>query len=99
MAQIVVTAAEVRAKAQELRQRNSDFKNQVQELVSIEQNLGSKWEGEAKNAFHRAFMDDQRYMDQFYSLIEKYVAAMEQIAAEYERQERQNQQIASTRTS
>lgn len=98
MALIQVTAAELRAKAGELRNLNSQFKTQTGNLESQEQALGSMWEGEAKTAFHTAFTNDKTQMDNFYNLIEQYCQALENIATKYEMAESQNVQTASTRT-
>lgn len=98
MALIQVTAAELRTKAGELRDLNAQFKNQVSNLESDEQQLASMWEGEAKNAFHNAFNNDKTQMDNFYNLIEQYCVTLENIATKYENAENQNVEIASSRT-
>ncbi len=98
MAEIRVTAAEVRKKAEELRSLNSQFQQKVEALVGSEQSLGSMWEGEAKNTFHTAFNNDKNQMDSFHTAIEQYAVALDNIAAEYEKREQMNQSIASQRT-
>lgn len=97
MAEIRVTSGELRKKAGELRRINNDFKNKVSELVSTEQNLMGMWDGEAKEAFHKAFNDDKGQMDNFYAAIEKYCMALEENAAKYEAAEQKNLSTASTR--
>ena len=69
MAAFTVTSSELKAKANELRNLNAQFKTQVGNLESQEGNLVTMWEGEAKNAFHTAFMNDKSQMDKFYDLI------------------------------
>lgn len=98
MALIQVTAAQLRAKASELRSANGNFKSQVGSLESQEGSLASMWEGEAKNAFHTAFMNDKAQMDKFYDLIEQYCRTLEDIAQKYEQAEAVNTQTASNRT-
>lgn len=98
MALIQVSAAELKAKASELRNLNSQFKTQVGNLESQEQNLIGMWEGEARDAFHNAFNNDKTQMDSFYNLIEQYCAALETIAGKYEQAEAQNTNTAATRT-
>lgn len=98
MAEIRVSASQLRTKASDLRNLNSQFKSQVGNLESQEQNLVGMWEGEAKNAFHTAFSNDKTQMDNFYQLIEQYCIALENIAAKYEQAEAQNVNTASTRT-
>lgn len=98
MGLIQVSAAELRAKAAELRDLDSQFKTQVGNLESQEQVLVSMWEGEARDAFNTAFNNDKTQMDNFYNLIEQYCAALENIATKYEIAESQNAQTAGTRT-
>ena len=97
MAEIKVTASELRTKAQALRQLNQSFAAQVDTLQANERNVCSMWEGEAKNAFHNAFTHDRGMMDEFKKAIDKYVQALEQIARTYGQAEQKNTQIASGR--
>lgn len=98
MGLIQVSASELRAKAGELRNLNSQFKSQVGNLESQEQALIGMWEGEARDAFNTAFNNDKTQMDNFYNLIEQYCVALENIAAKYEMAESQNVSTAATRT-
>ncbi len=98
MAQIMVTPAELRSSASTLREYNVNFKTQVQNLETTETSLGSKWEGEAKQAFHTAFMNDKNFLDKFATLIEQYCGTLEEIAAKYEQAEAKNLNTATTRT-
>lgn len=97
MAEIRVTAAEVRRKAEELRNLNSQFQSKVDELTNDEQSLAAMWEGDAKTAFHTAFNNDKTQWDAFHSLIEQYAVALDNIATEYDNKEAANASIASTR--
>lgn len=97
MAAFQVTASELRTKAENLRSTNSQFKTQVGNLENQEKSLASMWEGDAKTAFHTAFNNDKVQMDNFYNLIEQYCAALENIAAQYEKTEMMNTDTASTR--
>ena len=98
MAEIRVTTAEVRNKANELRNLNSQLKGKVHNLVDTEGSLASMWEGDAKTAFHTAFNNDKAQWDNFAALIEQYCNALDNIAAEYDQKEATNANIASTRT-
>ena len=98
MGLIQVSASELKVKAGELRNLNSQFKTQVGNLESQEQALIGMWEGEARDAFNVAFNNDKTQMDNFYNLIEQYCVALENIAAKYEMAEAQNLSTASTRT-
>lgn len=97
MGLIRVTSAELKSKAESLTALNSTFKTNVSELETAEQNLNSMWEGEARDAFHQAFNNDKVQMNNFSMLIEKYVAALLNIAAKYEQAENVNVGTASTR--
>lgn len=97
MGLIRVSATELKAKAEELTSLNNNLKTNVSELETSEQNLASMWDGEAKDAFHQAFHNDKVQMNNFSMLIEKYVAALENIAATYQRAENTNLGTASSR--
>lgn len=97
MGVIRVTATELRAKAEELAGLNNNLKTNVSDLEACEQNLATMWDGEAKNTFHQAFSNDKIQMTNFSTLIEKYVATLQSIAAKYEQAENVNANTASTR--
>ena len=97
MGVIRVTAAELKARAEELLSLNRTLKTNIDELEACEQNLGTMWEGQAKDAFHQAFNNDKIQMTNFCTLIEKYAATLQSIAAKYERAEATNTNTASER--
>lgn len=97
MAEIKVTSAEVRKKADELKTLNGQFRSKVADMETCELNLTSMWEGDAKQAFHTAFGNDKAQWDQFYQLIEQYVVALNNIATEYDNKETMNVNIATQR--
>lgn len=98
MGVIRVSANELRAKAEELQGLNANYKTNTSDLEASEQNLMTMWDGDAKEAFHQAFMRDKVQMDNFSMLIEKYVATLQTIAAKYEQAENTNINTANTRT-
>ena len=97
MAQIRVTSAELRRKADELKNLSNQFKTKVGDLTTCEQNLASMWEGDAKTAFHAAFNRDKIQWNNFHTLIQQYIVTLQNIAAEYDRKEAMNASIASRR--
>ena len=99
MAQIMVTASEVHKSAEQLRNLNSQFQTKLDSLVSRESALVSKWEGDAREAFHSAFNSDKAKMDQFHQVIDEYAIALDQIATNYENAEGKTTQIAASRNS
>lgn len=96
--EILATASEIKAKAEQLRTYNEQFKARQSDLVSREGTLCSMWEGQAKDAFDKAFKSDAEQMTKFYDLMAQYVQALEQIAAEYEKAENLNMNTATERT-
>ena len=93
-----VTAAELRKKAEQLKGLNARFKTSVESLQTTEQSLKSMWEGEANEAFHAAFMKDKGQMDNFHSVIERYIEALYVIAQKYEEAENRNIATATSRS-
>lgn len=98
MSYFSVTPAQLRAKAEELRQSNEQFKNQVVQLNDEEAAVCSMWEGASKDAFNTAFQRDKVQMDNFFNAIAQYIAALETIAQKYEQAESLNTEIATNRT-
>ena len=97
MATFRVTPNELRAKAEELRALNAQFKSEVGNMEALEGALAGMWEGQAKDAFHNAFISDKTQMNNFYNAIEVYVQRLEATAAKYAQAEAANVEIASTR--
>lgn len=98
MAEIKVTSAELKNKATELRQLNSQFKSAVESMTATELQLMGMWDGASKEAFHNAYNSDVMQMDAFYQAIEKFCITLEQNAAQYENAEQKNLSTASTRS-
>lgn len=98
MAQLMVTAQELRSKAAELRGKNNQVRTQLNTMVSNKTSVCSMWEGEAKDKFSQAFDRDKNQINNFIQTIEKYAAALEEAARQYELTERNNVNIASNRT-
>ena len=94
MSEIQVTAAQLRAKAEELGAQNSQLRAQIEALSEAEQRLNSMWEGEANTAFQR----DKTQFTNFFNAIQQYVQVLENVAARYTQAESQNVDIATTRT-
>ena len=83
MAAFEVDTRLVQQTASELRQMNSKFQKQVNDLEASKRSLDSKWDGEANEAFNRAFMEDKGYMTQFFNVIQQYCQALETIVLPY----------------
>lgn len=98
MAEIKVMTNELKSKIEELRSLNAQFKSTTGELEATEQSLNSMWEGNAKDAFHNAFVSDKQQMDNFYAAVELYAQKLEIILAKYIQAENANIELANTRS-
>lgn len=98
MALIKVTASQLRTQAEQLKALNTRFKETTGKLQDTEVALKAMWDGEANEAFHRAFTSDKVQMDNFYNAVELYVVKLQNIAQKYEQAERTNTNIGNTRT-
>lgn len=94
---IRVSAAELIAKANELKNLNAQFKARIAELETTEESLRTMWEGQANDAFHTAFTNDKVQMTNFYNAIEVYVMRLQEIAENYQKAESVTTEIASNR--
>ncbi len=99
MAEIKVKSSELKSKAETLTQLNSKFRQEVQKMVQYESELAGMWEGDAQQAFRRAFNTDKAKMDTFASTIDKYIQALRTDAGIYEQAEGRAVQIGTTRKS
>lgn len=97
MADFSVSISELKAKVENLRQLNAQFKSQIGELEGTENNLCGMWEGQAKETFHNAFSNDKVQMNNFYNAVEVYAQRLEAIAARYAQAEVNNVEIAGER--
>ncbi len=97
MSLIRVTAAQLTTGANELENLNQQFRASVSQLESLEGTLNGMWDGEANDAFHRAFTNDKVQMTNFYNAILVYVQRLEEIANRYKTAEAQNKDIAEKR--
>jgi WXG100 family type VII secretion target len=97
MSEIYVTAAQLKAKAEELSAQNNQLKAQIELLDETEQSLNAMWEGDANTAFHAAFQRDKAQLTNFYNAIGQYAAVLQNAAARYAQAESQNVDIANTR--
>lgn len=97
MSKMIVTAAQMKSSADALKQLNGQFKTAVSRLEELQQSLASMWEGEANNAFNRAFQSDKVQMDNFYNAIEVYAQRLTAAAARYQEAEARNTQTANER--
>jgi len=94
---IQVSAAQLRAKAEEMAAQNAQLKAQIEAMVDAEQRLSTMWEGDANAAFHAAFQRDKTQFSNFYNAIQLYIQALQSAASRYAQAESQNVDIATTR--
>lgn len=96
MAEIRVTISELKAKAETLREYNTQFKGQIDGLKTEEETVCSMWEGEAKTKFDNQFKENYEKFVKFYELVNTYCEGMIQIANKYSEAEDYNVSIAGT---
>lgn len=92
-----ITSAQVRQKASELRDMNTQFKIKAESLSASEEMLAVKWEGDAKVGFRSSFQKDRGNMDNFYKAVEQYCTTLENIAIMMDNADRQSAEIAAQR--
>ena len=94
-----VSPATIRNKAAELESFNQKFNAEVAALRDDNQVLGTKWEGDARNAFNTEFLKDAEKFDLFYQGIQKFIEQLRTDCDNYDKVEANNTSIASTRNS
>lgn len=97
MSELMTNTAQLRSQAEALKGLNDSFKSAVNQLESTENALLGMWDGDAKNAFDKAFKSDKIQMDNFYNAIAQYVNVLNQIADNYDAAEATNVSTANTR--
>ena len=93
---IMVSSAQLRNRASELKELNQRFKMQTTSLEEKEGTLKGMYEGDAATTFHNAFTKSKINMDNFYNCIQQYAAVLEEIAMRFDQIEAQNVSIAGT---
>lgn len=81
-----------------LAENNNEFRSRVQELVSLQQELASMWQGDANVAFNNAFTTDQGKWESFATLVDQYIEALRTIMQVYIQAESINTETATNRT-
>lgn len=97
MADILFTAGQLTSKADELKQLADKFNKEVDNLTQTETTLCGMWDGEAKDAFNKAFTSDMTQLHNFYNAIMQYVNVLNNAIQDYANKERMNIEIANTR--
>ena len=97
MSDFKVTPSVLKSNADTLTDLNARFKGSVDSLVTSEGALNAMWDGEANDAFHKAFNNDMIQLHNFFNAIEQYIAKLNQIAQAYDKAEKTNVSTANTR--
>ena len=98
MAEFNVSLNELVNKANQLNELNQTFKGQVNTMTDIENGLNGMWEGEARNTFHNAFVQDANQMIEFCKAVTIYVETLINTADKYQEAELRNVEIGKTRS-
>ena len=94
MAEIKVTSQVLRNKANDLKGYIGKFESERQNLVTAEQTLMTKFEGDAATTFDGNFKAFNSQMENFKKVVDDYVVKLESMAEAYERSEAQAAQAA-----
>ena len=94
MAEFQVTSSEVQSKAMELQQLEKQMRTKIDELGQLEKSLSGMWEGEAHDAFHNTYAQNEQKMLMFVNALEKYFLTLNEIAVKYHNSEARNIQTA-----
>lgn len=95
MSEIKVTSSELRNKAANFQSYVSKFESERQNLVTAEQTLMTKFEGDAATSFHSNFTSFNSQMENFKKVVDEYVVKLNSIAEAYEQGEGRAAQVAS----
>ena len=96
MAEFQVTSTELQSKAAELQQISKQMRTKIEELGQLEQTLSGMWEGEAHDAFHNGYGQNEQKMLMFVNALENYFLALNEIAVKYNNAEAKNIQTAQS---
>ncbi|MBR2996784.1 MAG: WXG100 family type VII secretion target [Lachnospiraceae bacterium] len=96
MAEFIVTANEVQSKAMELQNIAKQIRTKVDEMGAIEKKLSGMWEGDAHDAFHTTYGNDEQKFLLFVNAVEKYALALNEIAVNYHNSEVKNIETAQS---
>ena len=90
-----VNPQELVKQAENLQQLNEKFRTEVQAMTEKEEALSGMWEGDARNAFHNAYVTDAEKFNNFYNGISLFVKALNDAAQKYAKSENDATQIAN----
>ena len=68
----------------------------IEELTQLEQTLSGMWEGEAHDAFHGTYGQNEQKMLMFVNALENYFLTLNEIAVKYNNAEAKNIQTAQS---
>ena len=98
MAQFGVDLQKLEQCLSDLKSDHKQFDAEVENLRTSERTLSGKWEGDAKEAFEKAFNSDAKYMDDFGRLLTEYENALDTVIKAYRNAESTNIATGNLRT-
>lgn len=84
MSQVTLTYSEMSSAISNLSASNEQFVQRVNDLVNIQQEVASMWKGDSNTAFNNRFEADKGQWNQFASLINQYIEALNRILQTYQ---------------
>lgn len=97
MSMFRVSPAELKNKADSLRDLNLKFRAEVEKMTEREQSLSKMWEGPARDEFHNAYQTDVTKFQAFYKGINEFVTRLVEAGNDYARAENTNVSTAKAR--
>lgn len=97
MSMTKVTTQKLKDEANGLKNVKSQLQNEITAMRSISGRYLSLWEGEAKQAFVGAVDKNMNLLNLFVNNMEKFINALNNIAADYEKSESKAKSIAGNK--
>ncbi len=92
-----VSAAKLKSVSNDFKSAGNKVKNITDSMLAeIKAINGSVWEGDAATAYKNQFNKLEQDMNQMYKMIQEYDSDLDQIAAQYDKVEKANEQIAQS---
>lgn len=84
MSKVTLTYSEMSSAISNLSALNEQFVQRVNDLVNIQQEVASMWQGDSNTAFNNRFEADKGQWSQFATLINQYIEALNSILQTYQ---------------
>ena len=93
---LLVTPEQLRSASGEFSSTNGQIRTITGEMISLVNSLNSVWSGEAADAFKTKFNQLNDDIERIYRMIDEHVKDLQEMAAEYDKAERESIDNANT---